>query len=135
MAIYPYKCEKCGLYEEVVQSISSYCEKPSIPSCSEHGLMGRFFTVPMMAVDIQEHYLSPLDGKTFVTSRTQEREHMARHGVVKFDDIAPDFERNRKAQQEEMAKGLKSAIIESVQKVEAGYKPTSIPESALIPSI
>lgn len=131
MAIYPYKCKECGRTQEVVQSISSYSEKPHRPLC--HGEMERFFTVPMMSVDLQEHYLSPLDGKTLVTSRSQEREHMKEHGVVKFDDIAPDFERNRQRQLAEMQAGLKEAVVEAVQKVEAGHRPTSLPESALIP--
>jgi hypothetical protein len=32
-------------------------------------------------------YLSPLDGKTFVTSRSTHREHMNRHGVVEAGDM------------------------------------------------
>lgn len=126
MAIYLYKCLKCESLMDVVQSIKEYCIKPNVPECScGHGAMQRVITAPMVSFDKApwNGYLSPLDGKTFVDSRAKEREMMARHGVVPYQEIAPDFERNRKRVLQEAASGTKEAIIEATQMVEQGYKP------------
>lgn len=123
MAIYTYRCAQCGRTAEVIQSIRSYCEKPDIPHC-DGGLMQRYFTKPLVTFDTPPWaaYVSPIDGST-ITSRREQNEHMARHGVVLLDDIKPDIERNRKRIQQEAAQERKKDVIESIKKVEAGYKP------------
>jgi putative FmdB family regulatory protein len=135
MAIYPYRCKECGRQEEVVQSIASYCESPNVPSC--HGPMERFITAPMFSIDIAPWaaYRSPIDG-TVITSRAERNEHMARHGVVLYDDIAPDIERNRKDIAKKAVADIKQDVIEATHKVlDHGYKPNVIPESELIPNV
>lgn len=135
MAIYPYKCAMCGAEEEIIQSISSYSVTPNVPNCPGHGLMQRKITMPMVTLDIQPwaSYVSPIDGAV-ITSRSEQREHMTRHGVVMFDDIAPDIERNRRQIQERATADLKADIAASIHMLEAGHKPTSIPEAELIPT-
>ena len=131
MAIYPYRCTKCGEEEEVVQSISSYRHCPNIPLHCGFS-MERKLTPPMMAVDLQNPYVSPIDG-TVITSRSEQRAHMQKHGVVFTDDIAPDVERNRKAMQQKAIKDLKEDLITATHMVEAGHRPPVVPEAQLIP--
>jgi putative FmdB family regulatory protein len=133
VAIYPYKCRECGRTEEVFQSIASYSEEPDIPECCFKTEMVRVLTVPMMAPDLRTSYVSPIDGSV-ISSRAQQKEHMERHGVVHFDEIAPDIERNRKARQAAAVADIKTDLIESFHRVEAGHKPQIIPESELVPN-
>lgn len=96
--------------------------------------MERYLTKPLITFDTApwESYRSPIDG-TVITSRKERNEHMARHGVVMADEIAPDVERNRKRIEAERQASIKSDIVEAVQKVEAGHKPVILNESQLIP--
>ena len=121
MAIYPYKCVGCGHEQEVYQSIASYSVTPNRPICCGQP-MERKITLVLAAVDRQQAYVSPLDGSV-IDSREKERQHMSKHGVVHFDEIAPDFERNKKRRLAETKVSLKQDLIESVHKVEAGYRP------------
>jgi hypothetical protein len=147
MAIYTYRCPVCDRREEVVQSISSYCVSPRIPTCrhpaKDVGLNELDFAVPM------ERYLTPclfscdatsfgafksmIDGEV-IDSRSKQKEHMSKHGVVLFDDIAPDIERNKKAIQEERRKTIKGDLVEAVHKLEAGHKPNVIPHDQFVPA-
>lgn len=137
MAIYTYRCPRCGATAEVWQSIKSYCEAPDVPVCPGgnivnehipyrdwHGPMERYFTVPMTSMDIAPWagFVSPIDGSA-ITSRSERNEHMARHGVVMYDEIAPDIERNRKARLAEAQADLKKEVIVAAQRVEQGYVP------------
>lgn len=140
MAIYTYRCKECGRTAEVVQSIRSYCEQPRVPYCDgdiyhDGGLMERYLTGVMITFDHAPWaaYRSPIDGQP-ITSRAEQREHMAKHGVALFEDVKPDIERNRKRIVEEQKKEIKKDLVESLQKVEAGYEPTILPEAALIPT-
>lgn len=133
MAIYTYRCMQCDRKAEVIQSIRSYCEAPQIPLC--HGPMERYLTKPLVTFDTAPwaSYKSPIDGSV-ITSRREQNEHMARHGVVLLDDIKPDIERNRKHLEKTRAAQLKNDVIEAVKKVEAGYKPPPLAsESQIIP--
>ena len=135
MAIYPYKCVQCGAGEEVVQSISSYSVLPNVPFCSGHGPMQRVITAPLVSFDTAPWaaFQSPIDG-SFIDSKSKQREHMAKHGVVLYDDIAPDIERNRRRIQAQATADLKQDIAESIHKLEAGHKPPSISEADFIPT-
>lgn len=96
-----------------------------MPDCSGCNLrMERFFTAPLISFDIAPWgaFTSPIDGEV-IDSRRKQNEHMARHGVVPFDEIAPDIERNRKVIQQEAKKGLKEAVVEATRAVKQGYKP------------
>lgn len=123
MAIYPYRCRLCEEYDEVWQSISSYSESPRVP---QHcGLpMTRVITKPLVSFDVAPWgaYQSPIDG-TMIDSRAKQREHMAKHDVVLYDDIAPDIARNRERIQKEARAGILESVIEATNRVEAGYKP------------
>lgn len=131
MALYPYKCSECGAVEEVYQSISSYSKRPKVPFCC-NGKMTRHFTPVMVAGDIVP-YKSMIDG-TVVNSRSAERHHMQKHGVVHTDEIMPDVVRNKKRMQESFKAGLKDDIADAILRVEQGQKPNIIPEAELIPS-
>jgi hypothetical protein len=95
--------------------------------------MARVITVPMVAQDLQSSYVSPIDGSV-ISSRSQQREHMVKHGVVHYQEIAPDIERNRKARQAAAVADIKDDLIDALHRVEAGQKPIIIPEAELIPS-
>lgn len=133
MAIYSYKCVECGKGQEVWQSISSYSVAPKVPEC--HGPMRRELTFPMVTFDTAPWaaFRSPIDGAV-ITSRAERNEHMAKHGVVPYDEVAPDFERKRKERQKAATADLKDDLIAAVHKVEAGYKPQVAPEAEFIPT-
>jgi hypothetical protein len=95
--------------------------------------MVRVLTALLLSTDMQSAYKSPIDGEV-ISSRAQQREHMTRHGVVHFDEIAPDFERNRIDRAKKAVADLKSDLVEAVQKVDAGHKPQVIREADLIPT-
>lgn len=134
MALYPYKCQGCGHEEVVWQSISSYCQAPKVPNCPSHLLpMVRMITLPMIKTDEIAPFVSTLDG-SMITSKSQQREHMAKHGVVLFDDIAPEIEQKRVAREKAAVADIKDDIIASCHMLEAGHKPEIIPEAELVPT-
>jgi len=120
MAIYPYKCDKCGREAEVVQSISAYSKAPVRPVC--HGEMRRVLTVPLIAPDYQQPFKSHLDG-SIINSRSQQAEHMKKHGVVLYDDIASEIPRRKEEVLKSALAGIKGDIVEAFCKVDQGYKP------------
>lgn len=132
MALYPYKCGNCGSGEEVFQSISSYSKSPIVPICACGKAMARHFTPIMVAVDIAP-YRSMIDGCT-INSKSAERYHMQKHGVVHTDEIMPDVIRNKKRMLESFQKGVKADIADAILRVEQGQKPDLVPEAELIPS-
>lgn len=67
-------------------------------------------------------YKSPIDGSV-IDSRAKRNEHMAKHGVVLYDEIKSDFERNRKRIAKESEIERRTDIVEGVKKAQAGYKP------------
>lgn len=129
MAIYTYRCKECGATAEVIQSIRSYCEAPAIPHCGNcvegdpayHLPMERYLTPTLVSFDTAPWaaYQSPIDGEV-IDSRAKRNEHMAKHGVVMFDDIKPDVERNKKRIQQEQKAQLRADIVEGIQMAEAG---------------
>lgn len=133
MALYPYKCQGCGHEEVVWQSISSYCQAPNVPACVCEGAMVRVITLPMIKTDEIVPFMSTVDG-TMITSKSQQREHMAKHGVVLFDDIAPEIEQKRVAREKAAVADIKDDIIASCHMLEAGHKPQIIPEAELVPT-
>lgn len=76
MPLYPCKCNECGHYDEVILPVSRYKELPF--HCGEQ--MQRVIT-PLYVIEDMKPYKSPLDG-SMITTRTQHREHIKRHGVV-----------------------------------------------------
>lgn len=133
MACYTYRCRECGQDAEIYQSIKAYCEKPMVPVCVDHGPMERYLTKPMVTFDTAPwaSYQSPIDGSV-ITSRAERNEHMARHGVVMYDDIAPDIKRNAERRKKDAVADVKEDLIAASFMVEAGHKPqmvdTIVPE-------
>ena len=123
MAIYTYRCVGCDAKAEVVQSIKAYCEAPNVPVCADCGgePMERYLTAPLITFDQQpwDAFVSPIDG-TLIDSRSKRNEHMVAHGVVPFEEIKPDFQRNRERIQKEQKEKLKADIVEGIQRAEAG---------------
>ena len=125
MAIYTYVCPNCKGHGEVVQSIKAYCVKPVIPDCGDCDVpMVRRLTPVMVTLDTAPWaaYQSPIDGAA-IDSRAKRNEHMAKHGVVMYDDIQPDVERNKKAMLKQVAVERRTDLVESVRQVDAGHKP------------
>lgn len=118
--IYPYKCPGCGATEDVHQRLADYVASPRIP---EHcGVaMNRVFTVPMMAADYQP-FVSHIDG-SIINSRSEQKEHMARHGVVLYDDFVSELPRKRAAVAAEAVAEIKQDIHDAMTKVGQGYEP------------
>lgn len=83
--------------------------------------MQRVFTVPMMAADYQP-FISHLDGSV-INSRSQQREHMAKHGVVLYDDFVSELPAKRAAVAAGMVAEVKQDIHDAMTKVGQGYKP------------
>jgi hypothetical protein len=96
--------------------------------------MVRVITLPMIKTDEITPFASTIDG-TMITSKSQQREHMDKHGVVLFDDIAPDIENKRKAREKAAVADIKDDIVDSLHMLEAGHKPNVIPEADFVPSI
>ncbi len=118
--IYPYRCQTCGASREVWQRLKDYEAGPEIPDC--HGKMQRVFTVPMVQTDYQAPFVSHIDGEV-ISSKSQQREHMAKHGVVLYDDFAADLPSKRAAVLEAGFAGLKDEINEAITMVEQGFVP------------
>ena len=93
---------------------------------------------PLPRVHLQTRrpsYRSPIDG-TAIEGRRADREHMRQHDVVRLGDYGDNdgrayFERKALERQQyadgshpELRKEIKQDIVESIQKVEQGYKPT-----------
>lgn len=114
------------------QSIASYSHSPIVPICECGKTMQRHFTPIMVAVDIAP-YRSMIDG-TIVNSKSAERYHMQKHGVVHTDEIMPDVQRNKKRMLESFKADVKADIVDAILRVEQGQKPNVVPEAELIPS-
>jgi hypothetical protein len=97
--------------------------------------MGRKMTLPMVSFDIPNwgSFQSTIDG-TVIDSKSKQREHMAKHGVVLYDDIAPDIERNKKRIQATAVADIKQDLIEATHRVEAGYKPQLESADNIVPA-
>ena len=141
MAIYTYRCPVCDRREEVVQSIASYCERPDVPSCPgasntmPHGPMERYLTPTLFTCDATNFpaFKSTIDGEV-ISSRSQQKEHMSKHGVVLFDDMKGEFEQKRKEIQKSFTADLKTDLVESIHKLDAGHKPNVIRQEEFIPA-
>ena len=104
MPTYTYKCPVCDHVEDVVQSISSYCAEPRVPTCAEHPevIMQRSFSVSTEfsglanALAGDRHYdgMRASDG-TDISTRTKHREYMKRTGLT----TASDYTETWKAQE------------------------------------
>lgn len=143
MAIYTYRCPVCDRREEVVQSIASYCEAPRVPTCKHSGADGlvrpmameRYLTPTLFTCDATNFpaFKSTIDGEV-IASRSQQKEHMAKHGVVLFDDMKGEFEAKRKEIQKSFTADLKTDLVESIHKLDAGHKPNVIKQEEFIPA-
>lgn len=83
--------------------------------------MHRHYTVPMVAPDYAP-FVSHVDG-TVINSRSAQREHMARHGLMLHDDVAADLPSKRRAVVEAGFATLRDDINEALVKAEQGYRP------------
>jgi predicted nucleic acid-binding Zn ribbon protein len=122
MAIYTWRCTFCSQKAETVQSIKAYCERPHVPECPACKVsMERYLTPTLVSFDTAPWaaYQSPIDGEV-IDSRAKRNEHMAKHGVVMFDDIKPDVERNKKRILAEQKQELRNDVIEGLKMAEAG---------------
>ena len=92
----------------------------------------------IMGAKARDSYRSPIDG-AIITSQRAEREHMRVHGVVRPGDFGANEGREyyaRKAEERAQVKAgthpsvvkeRKQDILQAIQKVEQGYKPTIHP--------
>lgn len=78
--------------------------------------MGRVFTAPMVRQELTP-FVSPVDGKTIISSRAQRSEYLKRNGLVCAADKGPSVTRPTESTL------TKSHIASAVQKVQGGYKP------------
>ncbi|MGN6124703.1 MAG: zinc ribbon domain-containing protein [Sphingomonas oligoaromativorans] len=86
MPLYDYQCaaEGCGL---VTEEFRRYEHRDDPKDCTCGGAMRRVFLPPQVMRDITE-YTSPIDG-TRITTRSQHRDHMKRHGVIEMGNDKP----------------------------------------------
>lgn len=104
MPIYAMKCP-CGHTEDIYRAIKDM-DKDLPVHCGEP--MSRRVVAPMVAADIQP-YRSMCDG-SMITSRSQHREHMRRHGVI---EVGNEKLPERKSTIGD-APGLKQTLIDVV---------------------
>jgi len=95
MPTYTYRCSECGAVDEQYSRVSE--RDSNIPVC--HGPMARQLHSVMVAVQVNVHAISPIDG-TPLTSRRQRAEYMKRNSL---EDAVPAAEtiRNAKARKAE----------------------------------
>lgn len=88
MPLYDARCATCGKAEEVFRS----CEErdANLPECCGAPMV-RTFVPPQVMSDI-EGYRSMADG-TWISSRSQHRDHLKRHGMREVGNEKPDFSR------------------------------------------
>lgn len=120
MPTYTYRCSECGAVEEQYSRVSE--RDSNIPVC--HGPMARQLHSVMVAVQVNVHAISPIDG-TPLTSRRQRAEYMKRHDLV---DALPAAEviaktNQRKRDMQELAAQLPKlpAHLEKQVYQEAGF--------------
>jgi len=124
MPTYAYRCPVCEHVEDVVQSISSYCAEPRVPTCVEHPevIMQRSFSVNhefsglANALAGDRHYdgMRASDG-TDISTRTKHREYMKRTGLTTASDYTETWKTQEKQRQAVLSgthsdKGLRETI-------------------------
>lgn len=78
MPIYKIRCTLCGNENDIYRKIADY---DNLPDCC--GVkMGRVLCPTFVSTDIQP-YQSQVDG-SMITSKTQHRDHLKRHGLVEI---------------------------------------------------
>jgi len=102
MPIYAMKCHSCGHEEEIVRSVSRMNE--DLPKCCDM-TMQRMIVAPMVVADIQP-YQSMCDG-SWITSRSQHREHLRRHNVIEVGN-----EKINSPKPQSPPPGLKETLIQ-----------------------
>lgn len=104
MPIYAMKCHSCGKEEDIFRSISKMND--NLPNCC--GIqMQRMIVAPMVSADIQP-YKSMCDG-TWITSRSEHREHLKKHGVIEVGN-----EKLPQPKKPSPPPGLKETLIQVV---------------------
>lgn len=87
MPLYDTRCASCGSVQEIYRSYAN--RDADLPVCACGTTMARCLLPPQVMRDIGE-YVSPIDG-TFISSRSQHRDHMRRHGVIEMGNDKPTF--------------------------------------------
>lgn len=99
MPLYEAKCTECGEHQDVFRPVSQCRDMPDC--CGKP--MQKVFT-PLHVVCDMKPYKSPLDG-SWVTSRSQHRNHMKKHDVIEVGN--ENLDRPRKPQKDP---GLRNEI-------------------------
>lgn len=85
MPLYDAKCPFCDAVKEIFRS---YADRDVPERCDGCGAdMRRVFLPPRVMRDI-EGYVSTVDGR-FISSRSEHREHLKRHGLVELGNEKP----------------------------------------------
>lgn len=108
MAIYTWRCAKCGDIEETVQSIGEYsnpdtkripahCDQPMDRMLTVHGGMAAICNA--LAGDRHYDGLVATDG-TLINSRSKHREYMKRNGLTIADDYKGEWAKAERERRE-----------------------------------
>lgn len=107
MAIFDFKCKKCDRIDENV-FLSVHHAPGDVPRCCNQFMVKHFTSVPMVH---WKDYMLPEGGfkaahdGTVITSRKQNREYMARHGLQDANEVMekPTFESEQRERAESQA--------------------------------
>lgn len=111
MPKYDAKCNACGNIEEYS---ASWVERTTAtPICCSLPMLA-MFPAPRLTSDVPE-YRSVIDG-TRISTRSQHRDHMAKHGVVEAGDTRPEPRKptqiSDNQMQENIAQDIKKALAQ-----------------------
>ena len=131
MPTYQARCIRCCREYEYTSSIANCMTPPICPDNLCRGWGQKvILTAPRGFVTGKfEPFVSPVDGSV-ITCQRELREHNSRNGVVNIHDgyseeaIMADGFGSKKVDKQKEVKELANDVGESIQMLNAGYKPT-----------
>jgi hypothetical protein len=106
-----------------------YVQQPdgSLLEVPEDWQQSRTWETPLFVSDAwMDGTRSPIDGSD-IGSRTKLKEHMRAHGVVHYDEIAPDIAAARRQRIDEFKQSRKEDMRGAIERLRSGYRPQKRP--------
>jgi hypothetical protein len=111
MPIYRTRCTACSVVDSIYRRIA---DRNLLPACFCGGQLVREIEAPAVQADIPT-YLSPITGKP-ISSRSQRRDDLARHGKIEWEPgIHQQIARRRADLQEESKRQIETFVDNTVR--------------------